>query len=372
MASAVLAMGTTAHAEPLLDRGDLPPYLGGASPSASFSAHLGRVLHYLPPGAPSTGLRWLEGFDLTPPWLCEFSSDCIDDYLAFPTLALEYASLDSADELDERLVRASKTTREAEPSSPAELETIVREALGVGFLFDGAETVPLEVTHLASVRNQRFLQHWLLLHDPWVGTFPVRVLAPADVDISHPGDHPAILFLTGHLDTANSLLEEYDGLGFVDAGYTVVTIEARADDAGPVENLASRYLMVNGFTMMGLRVYEALLGLRFLQSLPGVDPTRVGLLGHSGGAAIVNATVRLHPAFAAAVIDHQGEHYSLADERYVLCETVLGLVGYDAILSDPSTSPVPMKRVEYGWPEGAGTVTRFFDRYLLSGGGNEE
>jgi hypothetical protein len=195
------------------------------------------------------------------------------------------------------------------------------------------------------------------------------------VDITRSGpSRPALVFLIGHLDSADCLLEQYDGLGFVKAGYVVLTIEARADDSGPVEDLASRFLLINGFTMMGLRVYEALLGLKFLQAMPGVDPTRLGLLGHSGGASTANLLVRLHPGFAAAAVDHHGEHYNLAEDRYNLCETVFGLVHFTHLLSDPSTAPMPMKRVEYGWPEGAGTVTRFFDQHLgmVSGEGTGE
>ncbi len=162
----------------------------------------------------------------------------------------------------------------------------------------------------------------------------------------------------------DSLLDDYDTRAFLAAGYTVVTIEARADDASSVESWVSQTLLVSGFTFLGLRVYEALVGLRVMQSMPGLDPTRLGLLGHSGGGSVVNTTVRLHPSFAAAITDHHTDYFNVADDRWVLCETVFDLIPYSDQISDPSTAPMPMKRVEYGWPHGAGPLVAFFDRHL--------
>ena len=333
---------------------------GGASPSTS-DAFEGAVL---PHETPSRGpITWVDGGGLTPPWLCDFLSDCDGDYLAFSTLAGEHASLLSMEELDARFT-ASKTGPTAEPVAQSTLERVVRDALGVSFLFDDVGQLPLEVTHLATTQTPRYRQDYLLLSDPWLGTFPVRVLAPPGVDVRASGNHPSILFLTGHLDSADSLIDEYDGLTLVDAGYVVWTLEARADDGGATESWTAQTLLINGFSLMGLRAYEALVTLHLMQSAQGLDPSVVGLLGHSGGGALANVLVRLNPPFAAAIADHHADFYNIAEGQYVLCETIFDLIPYVDQISDPSTASMPMKRVEYGWPGGAGPLVRFFDQHL--------
>ncbi len=354
----VIVVGGALARAATIDRAGPEAYVAGPSPSLVVPAH-----EPLPYARPAVGpVTWLDGGGLTPPWLCEFSSDCDADYLAFPTLAAEHASLLSLDELDASLT--APPGRPAPAVGPGELHAVVREALGVGFLLDRADSTPLQVTHLATAEAPASRQDWLLVEDPLVGAFPLRVLAPPGVDARRLGDRPAILFLTGHLDTADSFVTEYDGLAFADAGYVVVTLEARADDAGPVEDWVAQTLLVNGFTLLGLRAYEALLALRVMRSMEGLDPSRLGLLGHSGGGTLVNAMVRLDPAVAAAATDHHTEFHHLAEERFVLCETISALAPWAQQISDPSTAPMPMKRVEYGWPDGAAGVIAFFDRAL--------
>jgi len=187
-----LALGavTVASAEPSYDRSGAPPDLAGPSPAPSGAAP--DPLPFTP--APTGELRWIEGDGLTPPWLCEFVSDCDADYLAFSTLVAEHASLLSADELDASF--AAPRPPKAARAGPSELEALVREALGVGFLLDRAETTPLRVNHLARRVEDGARMDWLLVEDLWVGTIPMRVFSPAADDPLRPGARPAILFLT--------------------------------------------------------------------------------------------------------------------------------------------------------------------------------
>ena len=307
-------------------------------------------------------VRHVNGAGLTPPWLCEYSSDCDPDYLAFPTLALEHADPRSVDELDAAFAAPRPAQAPYVPS--AELAVIVREALGTGFLFDSVEEVPLDVVWLGAVDHGDVIEEKWLLHDPWVGAFPASLFLPAGTSPFAEATHPAVLFLTGHLDAASDLLSTYDGRTLLNAGYAVLGLQTRSDDAGPVESWVAQNLLIHGFTLMGLRAYEAMQALRALRSLPGIDPARLGVLGHSGGGSLTNLLVRLEPTVAAAVFDHHSDFRNVAEGRWVLCETVFDLIPHAQQLSDPSDAPVPTKRVDYGWENGAEPIVRFLDRHL--------
>jgi len=66
-------------------------------------------------------------------------------------------------------------------------------------------------------------------------------------------------------------------------------------------DLSLRFLR-EGFTLMGLRVYETMLALKYLRGLKDADPSRIGVMGHSGGCVVVNLLVRLADGIAAQVI----------------------------------------------------------------------
>ena len=127
--------------------------MAGPSPSVENLGEASRAPSFAPESTAPGSSRWLEGWDLRPPWLCEYSSDCIDDYLVFPTLALEHASLLSVEEVAADVRRAAAAPVRKEHPRPEVLQAIVRDAVGTSFLFDGVDSVPLQVTRLASVET---------------------------------------------------------------------------------------------------------------------------------------------------------------------------------------------------------------------------
>jgi hypothetical protein len=66
----------------------------------------------------------------------------------------------------------------------------------------------------------------------------------------------------------------------------------------------------DGFNLMGMRDYEALIGLKYLTCNPAVK--RIGLIGHSGGSSTGNLVVRVTPyPVGAYVSDYQIDYAKL-------------------------------------------------------------
>jgi dipeptidyl aminopeptidase/acylaminoacyl peptidase len=122
--------------------------------------------------------------------------------------------------------------------------------------------------------------------------------------------------------------------------------------------------LLRGFNLVGLRVYETLLGLKYLRSRPEVDPDRVGLIGHSGGSSASNLTVRLESAVRAYVSDCAVDWFKSSDFELYHCETAPALFPYHEVINDFATAPVPVKAVPYGYPNGMAEIFDFFDQHL--------
>jgi hypothetical protein len=113
---------------------------------------------------------------------------------------------------------------------------------------------------------------------------------------------------------------------------------------------------------MGMRVYESLLGLKFLRSLAEVEAGRVTLIGHSGGSSTGNLTVRVEPRIAGYISDHQVAYAEWVEGINVYhCETVPSLFAYSEQLNDPADSPVPMLKVPYKYSNGMQELFDFLD-----------
>lgn len=115
-----------------------------------------------------------------------------------------------------------------------------------------------------------------------------------------------------------------------------------------VEHNVALRLLAEGFALMGLRVYESLLGPKFLRHWPGIAPERIGLIGHSGGSSTSNLTVRQGTGFRAYVSDRAvdcAEWIPLL--RMYHCETVPALYPYAALINNLSTCTVPALKVPY-------------------------
>ena len=219
--------------------------------------------------------------------------------------------------------------------SANDLRARILDALNIGFFVDAIGSSPVVATARDRHDGALFAEEHLLLDEGDV-TVDVTVLVPKDgVDV-----HPAIVGLHGHSDDAAGFVRRYMGQELARAGYLVIVPWSRAMDCGPEEEAVSLRLLRNGFALMGLRVEEALVAIRYLRERADVDRTRIGILGHSGGSSTANLVVRVTDWLAADVSDHVVDYRDLCEGR-VHCETVPALFAISADINDSGTLKIP-------------------------------
>lgn len=229
--------------------------------------------------------------------------------------------------------------------SANELRARILDALNIGSFVDGIGSRPLVATVRERHDGAFFAEEHLLLADGDVSV-GATVLVPKD----GVGVHPAVVGLHGHRDDAAAFVHRYMGTELARAGYVVIVPWSRAMDCGPEEEEVSLRLLRDGFTLMGLRVDEALVAIRYLRERPDVDRARIGILGHSGGSSTASLVVRVTDWVAADVSDHVVDYRDLCDGR-VHCETVPALFPLSADINDPGTLTIPHLDVPYGFAD---------------------
>ncbi len=294
-------------------------------------------------------------------WDCAAPESCTQGYLAFLTAAADHARPLSEGALDQQLAQldAGTVAIEAGPVDAGVLGAEIVDALGVGFLREGLDARPLLVTTTAKSQTDTYVEHDLLLEDPYVGTLKAILLEPKT-----GGPFPAVVALHGHGDSAEVFRDSFGGAQYPAHGYAILMLTSRAMNIDADEHAVSRALLLQGFTLMGLRTYEALLALKYLRSRSEIAPGRVGLIGHSGGSSTGNLLIRFEPGFSAFVTDHQVDWFSSGVGEPYHCETVPALYPLGGLVNDYSTSATPVREEFYGYPLGFDLVFKFFDHYL--------
>ncbi|MHA1569655.1 MAG: alpha/beta hydrolase family protein [Alphaproteobacteria bacterium] len=293
-------------------------------------------------------------------WDCESSVSCTDDYLTFVDLAADYAAPITEAELDQQMADIeNELTDVHEESLPASAlaETLV-DILNVDFLRDGLDQRWLRVTVTDDEDLATYRQKRLLLEDPYVGTFKALLLLPPG-----EGPFPAVIALHGHADSAVVYRDDYHGDEYPARGFAILMITSRAMGADYYEDLVTRHLLLAGFTFMGLRHYETILLLKYLQYLPEVDNDRVGLIGHSGGSVAGNLTAWIEDGFGALVTDEVSTYYSVHN-GLLHDDNVPALYPYHPLVNDFENCPVPVRRVDYGYTGGMDEIFNFFNDNL--------
>ncbi len=198
----------------------------------------------------------------------------------------------------------------------------------------------------------------MLLSDPIVGTFEALLLVP-----DSPGPHPAVLALHGHGEDARAFHNLRFGQDYPAAGFAILMPTARVSNFDADEDRVARELLRNGLTFMSVRIYEALLGLRYLSAHEDVDPARIALVGHSGGASAANLVARVAdrvPGVAlAALVSDFTDTYAGAGPGWLLDAAAPGLHPWHPAISDLSLMKVPVLRLPYGFPDGPDPIFEF-------------
>jgi len=243
--------------------------------------------------------------------------------------------------------------------SPHDLRDYIIEELGIAFLLEGLNQRELLVIETDEKTNSAYVEKLLLFQDEYVGDMEVILLVPPDT--SSP--HPAIVGLHGHGGDGDAFRDEYMGSMLAASGYVVIMPSFRAMDLEDEEPDVTLWLMRHGLTLMGIRVYETLLLLKYLRFLEMVDNDRIGLLAHSGGNAVAALVVRISNSVAVRVVDYVSDYLNFY-EGHAHCETIPGLYLVQHWINDESTAGIPMLRVPYEFDPMRQHINAFFDEHL--------
>ena len=181
----------------------------------------------------------------------------------------------------------------------------------------------------------------MLFEDEHVGIFNVLMLIPKQKKIRQL---PAIIGLHGHHNSSWIFRDNYMGIDLVREGFIVIMPCFRAMSRKDTD--VSKKLYLNGFTLMGIRVYETLLLIKYLNYIGEVDNEKIGIISHSGGGAVANLVVRLTDAINAQVTDTSSDYL----DDHFHCETIPNLSYYHKTINDIDSLNIPVLQVSYGYP----------------------
>ncbi len=111
-----------------------------------------------------------------------------------------------------------------------------------------------------------------------MGIFEVVVLIPK----THHKKFPALIGFPGHGQSIGEFINIYFVEGLVAKGIVVFIPRFQAMELTQEEFIVSKKLLLYGFSLMGLRVYESLLVLEHIKSLEFVDTNRLGFIARLG------------------------------------------------------------------------------------------
>ena len=273
--------------------------------------------------------------------------------------------------------------------APADLAGTLVEGMGYQHLFDPdlfprrpVEAVTLDETTRTTRGGASYRQRTLVLIDPVVGEIPALLLLPPHAD----GPVPGIVALPGHDETPAWFRDHRLATFLPEHGFAVLIVGFREYYDAMAESRTSLRLLCDGFSLIGLRAYEGLVALKYLQHTSATEGQPLGVLSHSGGSAAANllAWMPVNPA-AAHVTDMQAEYFNVDEPGVVDCETHPTLRRSSTAINDLFFAPRPVLQVPYGFasdweqerepdPSDAGAVELFlpFLRQHLQGAPDPE
>ena len=311
----------------------------------------------------STGGSVVEKPGLTLPEGCADRGTCTADYLSYPKRAARWSAPITEEQLEAALDKIEGPNDSVTPDSPRgeELRRVLTEAMNIGHLLDGLDERTLEFSRYPLPPIGDVQQERLVLSDPYVGRFSALLLRPgSEVPL------PAVIAYPGHSEGINKHRDDRYGLSLARRGYVVLILDPRANDSDEHESQVARELLLAGFPFIGLRVYEILLGRKFLRALNTVDTRNIGLYGHSGGSVAGNLVVRLDNGFSAYVSDLFST-YGIVQERedgLLGDETSPQLYYWHPRIEDLDTALSPTLMEPYGFEDGPERMFRFFEQHL--------
>ena len=276
-------------------------------------------------------------------WNCP--TDCVDLYYDFIEKNIQYKKSISKEELDNQIIDADKNPYNGPELTASEIKEIIIDSLNIEFLIDKLPQREFKVSVLQRIEFSEYTQKTLLFDNPDVGTFNAILLIPKEGETL-----PAIVGLHGHGDSSKIFMNDYFGTELAKAGFVVIMPSFRVMECGETERKLSEELLLNGFSLMGLRVYESLLLIEYIKSNNLVDNSKIGIMGYSGGSTTSNLVARVSDDVKALVYDFKAQ-FSLGCDNppFIHCETVPTFASYRNQINDQSLLKIPSVNFGYGY-----------------------
>lgn len=219
----------------------------------------------------------------------------------------KFSPMDHLDALSRRRPQecrfAARTPREA-----SAWQRRARRALAKQLALDQLKAVPLRPRIVGEHDRGTHIERKVIIHSTAHSDVPVYVLMPKDVS----GRRPCVLALHGHGYGAKAIIglnedgiyrtqpvgyQRDFGVELVKHGFVVAAPEISCfgereshypdlPEASPRPSSchnASTYAIMLGLTMPGMRVWDGMRVLDYLEGLPEADMSRAGVMGISGG-----------------------------------------------------------------------------------------
>lgn len=207
----------------------------------------------------------------------------------------------------------------AEDHQTEHTKQALQQCLGSYAELKGA--IRVELLHTALFNT--FIREKVLLHIDGYLALPLYILTPLKVD----GKLPAVLALHGHGYGNNEIvgltetgqedhgetIHKHFAVKLVERGLKVfapeiigfgqrmLDVDRDAGKRSSCYRLAT-HLLLNGRTLAGLRIAEALRVVDFIETLDDVDSRRIGIMGFSGGGLLAAYAAVLDQRFKATVL----------------------------------------------------------------------
>lgn len=232
-----------------------------------------------------------------------------------------------------------------------DLKNLIVDKLNINFLLANLNNNFKGKSSEVTSHYESYIEKRVFLYDAEVGEIEVLVLLPKK-DFLKSKKIPIIIGLHGHGSNPYEFKKEFFVDDFVNEGYAVFLPKFQAMDCYHECNI-SEELLINGFTSIGLNVYETLVVLEHIKNLDYIDKDRMGAIGHSAGSAVLNLVLRISNKINAAVIDFESD-YSIKPRSNccksgIFHETVQGLYVYSTYINNYSNLQIPIAYFEYGY-----------------------
>jgi len=294
---------------------------------------------------------------------------CNKDYLAFAEREQDHAHpVADCQALYARLLSQWELLPSSEPRKErtSGLRGQLLDALNINFLLESDTSGVRAPAPQPLVLKERDMGSYQLidavLRDPKVGDIPLLMALPQG-----KGPFPVVLALPGHSEAPSTVLKSLPADLVTQQGMALLSIGMRAYDSQSSEHSAAMALLCRGFSLMGLRVYEALVALEFIDTHPNLTSDAVGLVGHSGGSTTFNLMVWLTDRPRALITDLKADYFNFhefEERHYILDETHPRLHELAPHINKLSSLPLAVLEVPYGAPGGPVPLLNFLRTQL--------